>query len=149
MANELVQQCDIDIGIILFSSTDKPYSFFHPTVEVVAHRFLNLELSQTIRLVATHVRNKVIKINNLLEESETREELANKQTLQLDKVKKARKIGWWEHIEKFNGNDLIKFEAWLNAADFDMKYRLKQLENEASSSSQTSVENANDASNGS
>ncbi|XP_060182897.1 agamous-like MADS-box protein AGL61 [Lycium barbarum] len=146
MASELVQQCDVDIGIVLFSSKDMPHSFFHPTVEAVAHRFLNpnKELSQTTQLVGTHVRNKVIKINNLLEEFEIREEFANKQTLHLDEARKARKIGWWEHIEKFNADDLIKFEAWLNATDFNMRYRLKQLENKVASSSQTSLENANE-----
>ncbi|KAK4366825.1 hypothetical protein RND71_014705 [Anisodus tanguticus] len=149
MANELVQECGVDIGIVHFSPTGKPYSYFHPTVDAVAHRFLNpnTELSEITRLVATRVRNKTIIINNRLEELRIREEFANKQILSLDQVKKTRKIGWWEHIKKFDADELIKFEAWLKSVDFNMKYCLKQLKNEAESSSQISLANANDASN--
>lgn len=40
-ASELVGECDVDIGIILFSPANKPHSFFHPTAEAVLDRFKN------------------------------------------------------------------------------------------------------------
>ncbi|KAK6776027.1 hypothetical protein RDI58_027028 [Solanum bulbocastanum] len=31
MASELVDLCDVDIGIVLFSPANKHFTFFHPT----------------------------------------------------------------------------------------------------------------------
>ncbi|WMV24556.1 hypothetical protein MTR67_017941 [Solanum verrucosum] len=135
LAGELVQQHDVDIGIVLFSPTNKPRSFFHPTIEAVTQRLLNpnIELSDTTQLVATCVRNNVNEIEFKLAEFKIREDLASKQTIILDQAKEMRDIGWWEEIEKLKSDELTQFEAWLNVADSNMKYRLEQLENEVAS----------------
>ncbi|XP_049391389.1 agamous-like MADS-box protein AGL61 [Solanum stenotomum] len=129
LAGELVQQNDIDIGIVLSSPTNEPYSFFHPTVEAVAQRFLkqNIELSDTTKFVATCVRNNVNKIEDKLAEFKIREDVASKETIILDQAKEMREIGWWEDIEKLKTDELTQFEAWVNVADFNMKYRLKTI----------------------
>jgi len=56
LVGEFVKQHDVDIEIVS-SPTNKPYPFFHPTVEAVAQRFLNsnIELSDTTQLVVTHI----------------------------------------------------------------------------------------------
>ncbi|KAH0683255.1 hypothetical protein KY289_021007 [Solanum tuberosum] len=135
LAGKLVQQHDVDIGIVLSSPTNKPYSFFHPTVEAVAQCFLNpnIELSDTTKFIATCVRNNVNEIEDKLAEFKIREDVASKETIILDQAKEMREIGWWEDIEKLKTDELTQFEAWLNVADFNMKYRLKQLENEVAS----------------
>ncbi|KAG5574919.1 hypothetical protein H5410_055053 [Solanum commersonii] len=135
LASELVQQHDVDIGIVLSSPTNKPYSFFHPTAEAVAQRFLNpnIELSDTTKLVVTNVRNNVNEIEYKLAEFKIREDVASKETITLDQAKEMREIGWWEDIEKLKTDELTQFEAWLNVADYIMKDRLQQLENEVAS----------------
>ncbi|KAK8489802.1 hypothetical protein V6N13_078124 [Hibiscus sabdariffa] len=40
-ANELATLCAAQVAIVVFSPGGKPYSFGHPSVEVVAERFLN------------------------------------------------------------------------------------------------------------
>ncbi|XP_049348119.1 uncharacterized protein LOC125812673 [Solanum verrucosum] len=121
--------------IVLSSPTNKSYSFFHPTVEAVAQRFLNrnIELSDTTKFVATCVRNNVNEIEDKLAEFKIREDVASKETIILDQAKEMREIGCWEDIEKLKTDELTQFEAWLNVAYFNMKYRLKQLENEVAS----------------
>ncbi|KAL3741530.1 hypothetical protein ACJRO7_017057 [Eucalyptus globulus] len=42
-ANELAILCAIQIAIIVFSPGGKPFSFGHPNVESIVHRFLNQE----------------------------------------------------------------------------------------------------------
>ncbi|KAF8031094.1 hypothetical protein BT93_D0322 [Corymbia citriodora subsp. variegata] len=42
-ANELAILCAVQIAIIVFSPGGKPFSFGHPNVESVIHRFLNQE----------------------------------------------------------------------------------------------------------
>ncbi|KAK4707989.1 hypothetical protein R3W88_028914 [Solanum pinnatisectum] len=135
LANELVQQHNVDIGIVISSPTNKPYSFFHPTVEAVAERFLNpnIELSDTTKLVTTNVRNNVNEIEYKLAEFKIREDVASKEAFTLDQAKEKREIGWWEDIEKLKTDELTQFEAWLNVADYKMKDRLQQLENEVAS----------------
>ncbi|CAJ1937040.1 unnamed protein product [Sphenostylis stenocarpa] len=39
-ANELSIMCDAEIAVVMFSPGDKPYSFGHPSVHVVADKFL-------------------------------------------------------------------------------------------------------------
>ncbi|KAH0683249.1 hypothetical protein KY289_021001 [Solanum tuberosum] len=135
LAGDLVQQHDVDIGIVLSSPTNKPYSFFHPTVEVVSQRLMkpNVELGDTTKLAATCVRNNVNEIEYKLTELKIREDVASKQSVILDQAKEMREIGWWEDVEKLKTDEVTQFEAWLDVADFNMKNRLKQLENEVAS----------------
>ncbi|KAK4716248.1 hypothetical protein R3W88_014586 [Solanum pinnatisectum] len=125
LTGEIVQQHDVDIEIVLSSPTNKPCSFFHPTVEALAQQFLNsnIELSDTTKFAATYK----------LADFKIRENVASKETIILDQVKEMREIGWWEDIEKLKTDELTQFEAWLNVVDFNMKYRLKQLENKVAS----------------
>ncbi|WMV59802.1 hypothetical protein MTR67_053187 [Solanum verrucosum] len=60
-ASDLVFECDVDIGMIFFSPTGKPFSFFHPNVDAVVSRFqtLNMEPRESTLLVAAHNREKV------------------------------------------------------------------------------------------
>ncbi|XP_059299320.1 agamous-like MADS-box protein AGL61 [Lycium ferocissimum] len=135
-ASELVTECDVDIAMILFSPSGKPYSFFHPTTDAIVSRFQNpdMQLSGTTGIVAAHARNTVKQLNNRLEELDTIKDVAVGQTKFYDQVAETRQRGWWESIEQLNPDEVTKFEAWLTAARFNMNYRLNQLENGASTS---------------
>ncbi|KAK4375227.1 hypothetical protein RND71_005904 [Anisodus tanguticus] len=135
-ASELVTECDVDIGMMFFSPSGKPYSFFHPTVDAIISRFQNpdMQLSDTTHLVAANARNEVKKLNNRLEELDTIKDAAIARTKLYDEMTKTRQRGWWESIEQLNADEVTQFEAWFNAANFNLKYRLNQLENGASTS---------------
>ena len=140
MANELVDFCDVDIGIVLFSPSNHPFSFFHPTSEAVIERFLNpdSQLSEKTRLDAEQARNKVNQLNNRLDAMEKRieqiEEIEHAQTLlQLSQMEENGERSKWKSIDQLNANEIPTFEAWLRTTVSKMNYRLEKLENEASS----------------
>ncbi|OIT19140.1 hypothetical protein A4A49_54796 [Nicotiana attenuata] len=103
----------------------------------------SVELSENAQVIADHARNNINQSINILKEYDKREKAAIEQMLLLDQINATRKIGWWESIDKLNEDEVATYEAWLNDTVFKLKSRLEQLENEASSSSQTPPENAN------
>ncbi|KAK6803197.1 hypothetical protein RDI58_000981 [Solanum bulbocastanum] len=40
-ASDMIGKYDIDVGITIFSPSDNPFSFFHPTIDVVVDRFFS------------------------------------------------------------------------------------------------------------
>ncbi|KAG5614210.1 hypothetical protein H5410_014034 [Solanum commersonii] len=121
-ASELVRECDVDLGIFISSQTSKPYSFVHPTTN--------------------KARNKVIQINDRLNEFDAREEVAKKKICSMDQMNEARVRGWWEARDQFNAEDITKFKEWLNTTEGFLNVQLKQLENGALSSVQSPPEDA-------
>ncbi|KAG5579749.1 hypothetical protein H5410_050376 [Solanum commersonii] len=87
-----------------------PYSFISPTSNVVIDRFINptTKLNASDRLVAVEARKKVSQFNDILNELDEREKIANEK---LDLMNEARDIGWWESIDRFSVHDKMKFEA--------------------------------------
>ncbi|CAN4094226.1 unnamed protein product [Withania somnifera] len=135
-ASELVKECDVDIGMIIFSPTGKPFSFFHPTVDAVISRFQNpdKQVSASTQLVAAHARNRVNQLNSRLDEFETTKDIAIANKNVYDRVIKTRQRGWWESIEQLNEEEVTKLEAWLNVVGSNLQNRLNQLESGASTS---------------
>lgn len=109
----------------------------------------SVEISDNAQVIASHARNNINQSINMLKEYDTREKAAIDQMLLLDQINATRQIGWWESIDKLNADEVAKFEAWLNVTVFKLKSRLVRLENEASSSSQVSPKNTNNAPNAS
>ncbi|XP_060210911.1 agamous-like MADS-box protein AGL61 [Lycium barbarum] len=135
-ASELVIECDVDIGIMYFSPTGNPYSFFHPTPDVIVSRFQNpnMQLSPSTHLDATHARNRVNQLSTRLEELDIIEEAAIAQKKFYDQMIETRQRGWWESIEQLSADEVTEHEAWLKNIVFHLHNCLKQLENGASSS---------------
>uniref|UniRef100_M1DXG3 Mads box protein n=1 Tax=Solanum tuberosum TaxID=4113 RepID=M1DXG3_SOLTU len=137
MANELVKLCGVDIEIVLFSPTNKPFSFFHPTTEAVIERFLspNSQLSENTRLDADQPRNKVNQLNNHLVAMEKRlehiEEIECAQTLiQLSQMEENGQRSKWKSIDQLNADEITTFEAsWLRTTVSTMNYPLEKLKN--------------------
>ncbi|TMW99610.1 hypothetical protein EJD97_002279 [Solanum chilense] len=127
-ANNLVKEFDVDIGIIVFSPTGKPHSFFHPTADAVISRFQNpdMQLSDETHLAMVFARNSVNQLEKKLEELDIKEKIESDRTNYLDQMTETRQKGWWESIEQLNEDEVSKFEAWLNVASFTMHYRLNQ-----------------------
>ncbi|KAM3382851.1 agamous-like MADS-box protein AGL29 [Capsicum galapagoense] len=135
-ASELVRECDVDVGMIIFSPTGKPYSFFHPTVDAIVSCFQNpnLQLSISAQLVAAHARHRVNDLNSRLEELDTIKKDAVFQKNMYDEVMETGQKSRWESVEEPSAEELTKFEDWLNTVGSDLQNRLNQLESGASSS---------------
>ncbi|GER26828.1 MADS-box transcription factor family protein [Striga asiatica] len=107
-ASELSKLCKIDIGLVIFSPTGKPFSFFHPNVESVFGRTLSPiqgpNKSDAARLLEAHSRIRVSQINWMLERLGEQLEIENEREGQME-VLKAETCGekWWENesIDKF------------------------------------------------
>ncbi|XP_055800967.1 agamous-like MADS-box protein AGL62 [Solanum dulcamara] len=134
-ASKLVFECDVDIGMIFFSPTGNPFSFFHPNVDAVVSRFQNsnTELNESNLLVAAHNRDKVNELKSKLEQLDTIEDAEIAKKKLYDEVIEARQKGWWESIEQLNAYEVTQFEAWMETFIFNMQNRLNDLENGASS----------------
>ncbi|KAG5614366.1 hypothetical protein H5410_014190 [Solanum commersonii] len=133
MANELVKLCGVDIEIVLFSPTNKPFSFFHPTTEAVIEQFLSPN-SQSSEKTADQTRNKVNQLNNHLDAMGKRlehiEEIECSQTLiQLSQMEENGQRSKCKSIDQLNADEITKFEAWLRTTVSTMNYRLEKLKN--------------------
>ncbi|XP_059306992.1 agamous-like MADS-box protein AGL61 [Lycium ferocissimum] len=133
-ASELIGQYDdLDIGIIMFSPTGKPYSFVHPTVDAVTDRLLypNMLSSESNRLAAENSRNKVKELQVKLDDYDITEN------------DEADEINRWDSIEEFDAEEIKKDKIWFKSIDEMLKNRLIQLENGASPSAQAAPKDAN------
>lgn len=132
-ASEIVFECGVDIGIILFSPSGKPFSFFHPNPDAVISRFQNpnIKLSESTLLVAAHNRDKVNELKSKLEELDIIDRAAIAKKEFYEQMIEARQKGWWESIEQLNAYEVATFEAWIDDVVFNLQNRLNELENEA------------------
>ncbi|XP_059306994.1 agamous-like MADS-box protein AGL61 [Lycium ferocissimum] len=132
-ASELIGQYDLDIGIIIFSPTGKPYSFFHSTVDAVIDRYLNPNTlpSESNRLAAENSRNKVKELIVKLDEYDItkNDETDEKKLL--------------EDIKEYDAEEVKKQEIWLKSIDESLRNGLMQLEKGASTSAQSPPYDAN------
>ncbi|KAH0720405.1 hypothetical protein KY285_005204 [Solanum tuberosum] len=126
-ASELVTKFDVDIGIIVFSPTGKPHSFFHPIVDAVVSRFQNpdMQLSDDTHLVMVFARNSVNLLKEKLEELDIKEKTEIARTNYFDQMTKSRQKGWWESIEQLNEDEVSKFEAWFMVQVQALEFRVK------------------------
>ncbi|KAK4492015.1 hypothetical protein RD792_002803 [Penstemon davidsonii] len=68
-ASELCALCNIDMGILVYSPTGKPFSFFHPTMEHVVNQFQNpnKQLDDSSRLRYAYIRSKIVQLSQVLD----------------------------------------------------------------------------------
>ncbi|KAL3522291.1 hypothetical protein ACH5RR_015125 [Cinchona calisaya] len=87
-ASEICTTCKTDIGVIIFSPTGKPHSFFHPTVDKVVNRFLkiNQPTSYADRLVDALGQDRIDKLNHRLDELEAQKEIEEERAKKLDEL---------------------------------------------------------------
>ncbi|KAK6779729.1 hypothetical protein RDI58_021913 [Solanum bulbocastanum] len=139
-ASELVGKYDVGVGITLFSPTDKPYSFFHPTLDAVVDRFFspNTQPSESNRIAIENSRNKGKELKAELDKLDIIERGLSNSTSSTEETDMKK---MWESIMEFNEEEVNELELWLNSVDFDLKNSLSQVENNASSSTQAPPEN--------
>ncbi|KAG5583771.1 hypothetical protein H5410_044205 [Solanum commersonii] len=62
----------------------------------------------------TEARNKVGQYNDLINEFDMREKIANKKIHLSDQINEC----WWESIDRFSIDDTMRFDAWLTSGEF-------------------------------
>ncbi|KAL2236876.1 UNVERIFIED_CONTAM: Agamous-like MADS-box protein AGL61 [Sesamum indicum] len=136
-ASELSTLCGVDIGIIIFSPTDNPYSFFHPSMESVIerHRNPNQPQSDFARIVEAHTRTRIEQLNKRLDEVQDMKEQIKEREKYLDEVDKTRPKGWWEQpIESLNAQQVREWKAWFGDLHARVTSRIEELKNGGSGS---------------
>ncbi|KAL0393893.1 UNVERIFIED_CONTAM: Agamous-like MADS-box protein [Sesamum latifolium] len=132
-ASELSTLCGIDVGIIIFSPTDNPYSFFHPSMESVMERYRNPDQppSDLARIVEGHTRTRIVQLNKRLDEVQDTKELIKEQEKYLDEVDKTRPKGWWEQIpvESLDAQQVQEWKAWFGDLHARVTSRIEELRN--------------------
>ncbi|KAK6142086.1 hypothetical protein DH2020_012188 [Rehmannia glutinosa] len=131
-ASEISTLCNVDIGIIIYSPTGKPFSFFHPTMESIVGRVQNQNprLNDASRLLEAYTRNRVFQLNHMLDKFAGELEAEKEREKQLDNVVKSRTggggQGWWgEPVDNFNKEQVEEFTGWLKHLQTEL---VKELE---------------------
>ncbi|KAL7185123.1 hypothetical protein ACSBR2_027121 [Camellia fascicularis] len=125
-ASELSILCGAEVGIIVFSPGKKPYSFGHPTVDMIIDRFLSRDAplnSGTHQLVEAHRSACVRDLNLRLTHVQALLDVEKQRGTALDQLRMAEGQGkhrWWEGpVEEMNLPQLHQFKAAM------MKLRTK------------------------
>ncbi|KAJ8535430.1 hypothetical protein K7X08_023150 [Anisodus acutangulus] len=103
-ASELIEQYDVDMGIIIFSPTGKPFSFFHPTVNSVIDSFLSphTQPSESNLLDAVNTRDKVKELKAKLDEFDLAKDDEYNQRPMPDETDQKK---WWKSIKEFDAKE--------------------------------------------
>ncbi|KAK2642773.1 hypothetical protein Ddye_024536 [Dipteronia dyeriana] len=115
-ASEIVTLTGVEIGVIVFSPTGKPYSFGHPSIEAISNRFLRLNLEPNCNANPFFEARCKARINELIE--------CHKYLLaQLDNLKERGKMfkkmtnekntqDWWEApIDEMHLKEALEMSA--------------------------------------
>ncbi|XP_011082026.1 proline-rich extensin-like protein EPR1 isoform X2 [Sesamum indicum] len=136
-ASELSTLCGVDIGIIIFSPTNNPYSFFHPSMESVIERYRNPDQppNDLARIVEGHTRTRIEQLNKRLDEILDMKEQIKEREKYLDEVDKTRPRGWWEQpIESLNAQQVQEWKEWFGNFHAQVTSRIEELTNGGSGS---------------
>uniref|UniRef100_A0A2N9J8T0 MADS-box domain-containing protein n=1 Tax=Fagus sylvatica TaxID=28930 RepID=A0A2N9J8T0_FAGSY len=99
-ASELCTLCGAEIAIIVFSPAEKAFSFGHPDVESILHRYLTRNPppeTSAHQIVEAHRNANVRELNIHLTQILNQLEAEKKRGEALDQIRKAsRRQFWWE-----------------------------------------------------
>ncbi|GLT96995.1 hypothetical protein SLE2022_145830 [Rubroshorea leprosula] len=118
-ASELCTLCGVEIGIVVFSPANKPFSFGHPEVESLFDRFLTRnpppKNSNSHQLIEAHRNASVHELNLYLTQLVNQLEAEKKHGDELDQIKKdTRRQYWWTApIDELGLHELEQLRAAL------------------------------------
>ncbi|KAL3630413.1 hypothetical protein CASFOL_023397 [Castilleja foliolosa] len=132
-ASELSTLCVADVGIIIFSPTNNPFSFWHPSVESVIERYKNPNQpsDDQARAVESNTRARIEYLNMRLDEVLDEKEKFKDQEKQIDENEQTdQPKGWWEEIpvESLCEEQVREWKAWFKDLDSKVKNRIDELE---------------------
>ncbi|XP_051151153.1 agamous-like MADS-box protein AGL61 [Andrographis paniculata] len=137
-ASELSTLCGVDIGLIIFSPTGNPYSFFSPGAEAIMERYRNPDqpVSGIPQFIDDHSRTQLVQLNQALDEVLEMKEQIKDREKQLDEADGIRPKGWWEHVpvESLNANQVLTWTTWFENVRTQIRTRKEELRNGAGTS---------------
>ncbi|KZV31691.1 hypothetical protein F511_00495 [Dorcoceras hygrometricum] len=135
-ATELCTLCDVDIGIILFSPTDVPYSFFHPRMESVVSRSMNPQQPQSDydRIIDSHARGRVDAMNRELDRIIADREAERVRFQQAMDEIKTRTIWMRQSLDTLTKEQALMWRAWFVEFRDRVNHLIEKMKNEASGS---------------
>ncbi|PKI76929.1 agamous-like MADS-box protein AGL61 [Punica granatum] len=133
-ASELVTMCGAEVGMVIFSTSGRPFSFGHPLMESIINKFLkrNVGLSTDKRLQAILDARRRMRIdqhndsyNELLEQLDAEKDrgLALKQITRATKEGNPKnwELGWWERpLDELTLPELVKVASAMEAFHKDL-----------------------------
>ncbi|XP_073131927.1 uncharacterized protein [Henckelia pumila] len=135
-ATELCTLCDVDIGIILFSPTDVPYSFFHPRMESVVSRSMNPdEIQQEFDIVVdSHTQTRIQGMNVELDRIIASREAERVRWQRAMEEVKTRSIWMRQKLDTITREQALVWRAWFREYKVRVTRRIEQIKNQASGS---------------
>ncbi|XP_075507685.1 agamous-like MADS-box protein AGL29 [Primulina tabacum] len=135
-ATELCTLCDVDIGIIMFSPTDVPYSFFHPRMDSVVSRSMNPGQPQSDfdRIIDSHTHGKVEGMNQELDRIIASKDAESVRWQRAMEEIRTRNIWMRQRLDTLTLEQALLWRAWFKELKTRVTRRIEQIKNQASSS---------------
>lgn len=123
-ASEISTLCDVDVGAVLFSPSDIPYSFFSPDFDAVvlggggsAHHL-------------DGARARIRELNRRVDEVVEQQGSEEKREKLLDAAVGAAAMGWWEvPVENLDAEQVKEQIEWFRTLKAQVKTRAQELRN--------------------
>lgn len=132
-AGELSTLCGADIGIIVFSPTDNPFSFFSPNMESVIERYINPDqpLKHSARALDAHARARIQVHNKQLDQVQEQKLKLKQVDEGLVEIDRTRQKGWWEEtsIDSLDKEQVGEWIAWFNNFKDRVENQIQQQQN--------------------
>ncbi|KAH6760752.1 hypothetical protein C2S51_017701 [Perilla frutescens var. frutescens] len=129
-ASELSTLCGADVGVVVFSPTDNPFSFFSPNMESVIDRYMSPEqpLKRSARAIDAHSRARIEELNKRLDQLV--EEKHNLKEVE-ERFDKSRQRGWWEEtaVDALHKDQLGDWIAFFKNFKSEVENQLHHLQN--------------------
>ncbi|RDX70216.1 Agamous-like MADS-box protein AGL29, partial [Mucuna pruriens] len=119
-ANELSILCGAEVGIVVFSPGDKPYSFGHPSVEVVADKFLQQNVTQRSGVQASDEVSDIDRLNQQLSDVQAQIRQEEKKGAELHERFKQHQLAQLSRYKELQGSYLEiqrKVKDYLDAIE--------------------------------
>lgn len=111
-ASEMATLCSTEVGVVVFSESGKPFSYGNPSIESVAHRFIQQQQNQNDAhfMIEAHHQARVDDIIRMHNELESQLEVDRYRSKELQERERAKASedqggpGWWN--QPIEGLDL-------------------------------------------
>ncbi|XP_057803749.1 agamous-like MADS-box protein AGL29 [Salvia miltiorrhiza] len=138
-ASELSTLCGADVGVIVFSPTDNPFSFFSPTMDSVLDRYLHPDrpTRHSARAIDSHARARIDALNKRLDDLLDQKLRLKDYQRRLDEADQARQKAWWEEtaVDGLDKEQVRQWTAWFGNFKARVEDKVARLRNGGSSSS--------------
>ncbi|CAA0838159.1 Agamous-like MADS-box protein AGL62 [Striga hermonthica] len=116
-AGELSTLCGASTGVLVFSPTNNPFSFWHPSIQPVIQRCRNpnLPIDDLTRSIEDNTEGRLRNYNTRLDEVLDEKDIIVQQEKQMDENDQTREKVWWEQtpVESLNQDQLKEWRAWF------------------------------------